>query len=293
MIILDDIHKSFRKHTILKPTGFVKIEPGVNILMGLNGTGKTTLMKMLIGIITPDGGEISYDGASIREVIHKIGVMFDQPLIYAHLSGEENLNYFNYIREKPTTKENVVQLASKWGIPLDRRPVSKYSLGMRKRLSIAISLLTDPEYWYLDEPFNGLDFSSAEQLIDQIEQYRNEGKTVILITHDINLNLQLADQLIILHKGRICYVRDPEESLKDIMEVQMTIRLEELPEYITSQGVRIQKLNQGMRISIPKRKEKEFLNKLILNDIIPEGIELNIPSIDELVSELDRRDNLC
>ncbi|GGK28646.1 bacitracin ABC transporter ATP-binding protein [Caldalkalibacillus thermarum] len=286
MIQIKNLAKSFRKHRVLLPIDDLHIEQGVCVILGLNGMGKTTLMKILVGILPPDQGIVLYNNKKVQESVSQIGVVFDQPLVYPHLSGLENLEYFNHFREQPVSKQRILGLAVEWNIPQDNRPVSTYSLGMKKRLGIALSLLGDPDFLFLDEPFNGLDFDSQEKLLQLINCYDEQGKTVILISHDFDLALKLADHILLLHQGQLIQINDIAQSLYPFIQVHIHINGRMVPDELNPYINQSRVLKEKMEIVVSKQNEEMVVNKLISSGLIINSIENKCPSLDRMIEHL-------
>ncbi|GAY74449.1 lantibiotic transport ATP-binding protein srtF [Sporolactobacillus inulinus] len=288
MIELKNVSKAFRKHVILRPT-HLTLHSGINAMIGLNGTGKTTLLKMLSGIIKSDEGQIAYNQQTIRSTISKIGVAFDLPSFYGHLSGWQNMVYFNQFQQSPVSVDDLKKIATEWNVPLDKRRTSKYSLGKKKRLSLALSLIGNPEFWFLDEPFNGLDFESKEQLTAKIEQFRRKKKTILLISHDLNLCLNLADQLLFMHHGELHYLPNQEPLLNQVIFTIIHIEKCQIPSSIQRLIVEQAEEHNGLRLVIMKQDERQILCALNERRISILGLEHKIPSISQAIKILHNR----
>ncbi len=180
--------------------------------LGPNGAGKSTTQKILIGLLREYEGTVSVLGTRLSEwgpdFYEHIGVAFEFPNHYLKLTGLENLTYFGALYSEGTnTPEELldwVDLADAADVP-----VSQYSKGMQSRLSIARSLLNDPEMLFLDEPTTGLDPVSARRIKDLIRRQREAGKTVFLTTHDMTAAHDLCDRVAFIVDGQIVLVDAP------------------------------------------------------------------------------------
>ncbi len=175
-------------------------------LIGRNGSGKTMLLRCIAGLVRPTAGTVTADGIVVgrdRDFLPSSGIIIETPGFISYYSGMRNLMLLAGIRGKAGREEvrEAVRLA---GLdPDDRRPVRKYSLGMRQRLGIAQAVMEDPEYLLLDEPMNGLDGEGLTDMRELFISLKNKGKTLLIASHsreDIEI---LCDRVYEMDKGRI------------------------------------------------------------------------------------------
>lgn len=175
-------------------------------LLGRNGAGKTTTMKLLLGLTTPTSGRISIFGENIgtseKKILPRIGSLIESPGFYPNLTGTENLKIFAELRgiKKQKTIQSTLELV---GLPyLDRKLYSQYSLGMKQRLAIALSVMHNPELLILDEPINGLDPIGIAEIRSFIRDLCDtHGKTVLISSHILSEIALLADDIGIIDHG--------------------------------------------------------------------------------------------
>ena len=199
---------------------------GVFALLGPNGSGKTTTMGILLGLIKATSGSIRLFGESIGGVrthaLRRIGAIVEEPSFYPYLSGRNNLRYFQGIGGKESRKE-VDRLLEMVG--LSERSNSKfntYSVGMKQRLGIAHALLGDPEVLFLDEPTNGLDPAGMAEVRTLIRELGSSGHTVLLSSHLLHEVEQVCDSVAILSRGRLIAQGKVQELLKGQDAVRLT-----------------------------------------------------------------------
>lgn len=175
-------------------------------LLGRNGAGKTTIMKMILGLTSITSGEVSVFSKTIkgneRRIYPRIGAIIETPGFYPNLTGTENLEIFAKLRG--TTRPNAVKNAlDVVGLPYqDKKLFSKYSLGMKQRLGIANAILHDPELLILDEPTNGLDPIGIAEVRNFIKDLSAErGKTILISSHILSEIAMLADDIGIIDHG--------------------------------------------------------------------------------------------
>ena len=180
--------------------------------IGPNGSGKTTTMKLLTGIIRPDSGKIIVNKYNIREdpikVKQSIGYIADNPDMFLRLKGSEFLELIGDIYKVPADKrrERVSELAEKFGLTeaLSSAMIS-YSHGMRQKIMVIAALMHDPPVWILDEPMIGLDPKSAYELKQLMREHTKKGNAVFFSTHVLEVAEKLCDRVIIIKKGNILY----------------------------------------------------------------------------------------
>ena len=198
---------------------------GVFGLLGPNGSGKTTTMSMLLGLVAPTSGTfrlLGHDpGRGHREALHHVGALVESPALYPYLSGRENLQYFQGINGGGDFKEidpllEMVGLAER-----GRSLFSTYSLGMKQRLGIACALVGDPTMLILDEPTNGLDPAGMAEVREMIRRLGTEGRTVLLSSHLLHEVEQVCDHIAILSRGRLI----AQGAMRDLLQNRGAIRL--------------------------------------------------------------------
>jgi len=197
---------------------------GVFGLLGPNGSGKTTTMSMLLGLVSPTSGTFRLLGHDTRsgrqEALHHIGAIVESPSFYPYLSGRMNLRYFQGIIGRGDSKdiERLLDL-----VGLSSRAHSKfstYSQGMKQRLSIAYAMLGDPDLLFLDEPTNGLDPAGMAEVRELIRHLSTEGRTVLLSSHLLHEVEQVCDRVAILSRGRLI----AQGAMRDILQQRGAVR---------------------------------------------------------------------
>lgn len=187
-------------------------------LLGPNGAGKTTTISILCGLIKPTSGTAQVNGVDIQKdpqrVKEQIGVCIQETAIYPYLNGKENLELFGklYGMTPREIKERSKMLLTKVGLSEDaKRLTSKYSGGMKRRLSLALALIHDPEIAFLDEPTVAMDPQSRHAVWDFIKDQKTKGKTIILTTHYMEEAEDLCDRVGIIDHGKLIALGTPKE----------------------------------------------------------------------------------
>ncbi len=180
--------------------------------LGPSGAGKSTTQKVLIGLLRDYQGRVSVLGRDLSQwgsdLYERVGVSFEFPNHYGKLTGAENLRYFGSLYQAEVHEPQV--LLDWVGLENDGDLlVSQYSKGMKNRLSVARSLLHDPDLLFLDEPTAGLDPVNARRIKDLIAEQRLQGKTIFLATHDMTVAEELCDRLAFIVDGKISLIESP------------------------------------------------------------------------------------
>jgi ABC-2 type transport system ATP-binding protein len=186
---------------------------GVSAFLGPNGSGKTTTIRLLLGLLKPTAGTCEALGlpAGDLRALSRIGSMVEHPSLYPHLTGRENLEVTRIIRGCP--RPRVAEVLNLVGLnDAADRPTQGYSLGMKQRLSLALALLHEPELLILDEPTNGLDPAGIREMRELIRDLPQRlGVTIFLSSHLLAEVEQIAEHVVILAKGRMRFQGSPSE----------------------------------------------------------------------------------
>ena len=196
---------------------------GVFGFLGPNGSGKTTTMGMLLGLVHPTSGEARIFGDPARHpaTLRRVGAMVESPTFYPYMTGRANLQYFQGISEhgSPGEVDRLLEV-----VDLGKRAESKYatySLGMKQRLGIACALLGDPELVFLDEPTNGLDPAGVVEVRELIRQLGTGGRTVVLSSHLLAETELVCDNVAVLSRGRLIAQGTIEQLLRQHDELRL------------------------------------------------------------------------
>lgn len=263
IIEVSGLQKSYKETPVLKDVSFTIDKGSIFALLGSNGAGKTTVIKILSTLLKSDGGsaiingfDVTTDGDDVRKCISLTGqfVAVDEVL-----TGRENLTLIGQLKRLPNLKNTVNEWLSFAGLKEEaNRKVSAYSGGMRRRLDIAMSLMGNPDVLFLDEPTTGLDPQNRIAMWDLVKDLAKTGTTVFLTTQYLEEAEYLADNIAILHDGKIIAEGTPKY-LKEIM-----------PE----RGVRL--------IFDSEVKASSAIKLLTENGISADSIEQNLPSLEDV-----------
>ncbi|MCK5687620.1 ABC transporter ATP-binding protein [Myxococcota bacterium] len=216
MIIVKDVKKSFGEHQVLKGVSLHAYRGKTRVILGLSGSGKSVLMKNIIGLLRPDSGDIVIDGENITEmddknllrVRSKFGMVFQQSALFDSMSVGENVAFPLREHTKKSDKEIAEMVADKLelvGLPgTENKFPSELSGGMRKRVGLARAVILGPEIVLYDEPTTGLDPITTASVDEMIQEASEKLKvTSIVISHDIGSAFNVADDISVIHEGQI------------------------------------------------------------------------------------------
>jgi ABC-2 type transport system ATP-binding protein len=205
LIEVKDLTKRYRKATAVAGLTFQVRSGSITGFLGPNGAGKTTTLRILLGLVHPTSGEATVDGHAYRNLpdpIRRVGAVLEATNFHPKRSGRNHLRMQAVAAGIPDTR--VDELLSLVGLGnVAGRGVGGYSLGMRQRLSVAGALLGDPDLLVLDEPANGLDPEGIRWLRDFLVGFAREGRTVFISSHVLAEMEQLADEVVIVHHGKL------------------------------------------------------------------------------------------
>jgi len=216
VIRIEDLHKRFGDVVAVDGISFEAPDGQVTGLLGPNGAGKTTTLRMLYGLMRPDGGRIEVDGAEVsadpQAAQAKMGILPDSRGLYPRLTPREHLRYFGQLHgcaDLDARIDELVQLLD-MGAIADRRSEG-FSQGERVKTALGRALVHDPANVILDEPTNGLDVMATRAMRGLIRRMREEGKCVLFSSHIMQEVSALCDRIIILSTGRIVAAGTPDE----------------------------------------------------------------------------------
>ncbi|HER1510748.1 TPA: lantibiotic protection ABC transporter ATP-binding protein [Streptococcus pyogenes] len=223
MLKIQNLKKSYGKRTILNNVNMNIPKGKVYALIGPNGAGKSTIMKILTGLVSKTSGSIIFEGREwSRRDLRKIGSIIEEPPLYKNLSAYDNMKVVTTMLG--VSESAILPLLNKVGLGnIDKRPVKQFSLGMKQRLGIAISLISSPKLLILDEPTNGLDPIGIQELREIIESFKSEGMTIMISSHILSEVEHLADFIGFIYEGKIVLEKeyDGSENLEELFNNQI------------------------------------------------------------------------
>ena len=216
VIQIKDVCKAFDQRQVLNNISLSVEEGEIFGLLGPSGAGKTTLIKMLIGLLSATSGNIAILGKELDKKIDEsfpsFGMVLDNDGLYDRLNCYDNLELYARIYSISNRKKVINDLLEKVGlIESSKKSVSNLSKGMRQRLSFARAILHSPKKVFLDEPTSGLDPATTLQIHSMMKMLKESGTTIFLTTHNMNEAQKMCDHLALLNEGNIVEEGTPED----------------------------------------------------------------------------------
>lgn len=217
---------------LLKSFGHIHALRGIDLsidageivtIFGPNGAGKTTLIKILSGLTHPTSGKVCINGSDLAEYDaesrEKIGLISHQTFLYNNLTPVENLRFYGALYGLDNLEERILKAIEEVELA-DRRHdlVKNFSRGMQQRLSIARATLHEPKILFLDEPYTGLDQHAARNLRKILKRLHTEGRTILMVTHNIARGLEMCSRVLIQVLGKMVYDKPVDEVDRDHFE---------------------------------------------------------------------------
>jgi ABC-2 type transport system ATP-binding protein len=223
MLEIQGLTKYYRNIAVVNDVNFT-IRPGeVTGYLGPNGSGKSTTVKIITGLIEASAGKVLLDGADIRDDLlgfkRRLGYVPEEAILYSYLTGLEYLQLMGCLRgmgprETERKANDLLELFSLH--PHRHAPISTYSKGMKQRVLISAALLHDPDVLILDEPLSGIDVTSALLFKHLLNELARRGKTILYISHVLEVVEKACARVVIIYRGRIM-ADDSVEHLRDLM----------------------------------------------------------------------------
>ncbi|MFV9828137.1 ATP-binding cassette domain-containing protein [Bacillus velezensis] len=211
-LILKDVSKTINHTPIVQSISFDVRKGEIFGLLGPNGSGKTTIFRMIVQLIKKTEGAISFRGrpdSDIEYFMRHIGVIIEGPDMYPNMTALQNLKYFTKLRSTSLRTDDLMNTLAKVGLEqAARKKVKHFSLGMKQRLGLAYSLLHNPGLLILDEPMNGLDPKGMKELRTILSDLAKQGVSILLSSHLLSEMEEICDRVAYIKKGRILGIED-------------------------------------------------------------------------------------
>lgn len=205
-IVIQNLSKTIKKNVVIQDISMELQSGTVYGFKGINGSGKTMLMRLICGLIRPTQGEVSINGKVLGKDLsfpESVGVFLENPAFLGAYSGFQNLKLLASIKSV-ADDEAIRSALSRVGLrPDDHKKYRKYSLGMKQRLGIAAAIMEKPDIVILDEPTNSLDTDGVNLVKSVIKDEKDRGALVIISCHDAELLQDLSDETFLLEQGRL------------------------------------------------------------------------------------------
>ncbi len=205
-VVMENYTKAIKGRLILDKVSLHMHGGMIYGLKGVNGSGKTMILRAICGLIHPDAGSVTINGEQLFHDIsfpRSVSALIENPAFLDSFTGLSNLEMIASLKEA-ASQEDIRKALEDVGLdPQDKRTYRKYSLGMKQKLGIACALMEKPDIILLDEPFNALDEESVKKVKNQILRARENGQLIVLATHDGTMLEELADEIFVIEEGRV------------------------------------------------------------------------------------------
>ena len=276
--------------TIVEDVSFDMHEGEIIGLLGPNGSGKTTIMRMLVGLTKTTKGEVyCFEkplGLGKVKMLKEVGAMIETPEFYNYMSGWSNLKQMARVCGKKVSRARMKELVEFVGLSqVIRKKVKTYSLGMRQRLGLAQALLNDPKILILDEPVNGLDPQGVQDFRNKLKEIAATGVSILISSHLLDEIEKVSDRVIVIEKGRIIADDKLDNLVADetIKTLISTYDVEKAEVLVRELGIRYELTKEGFIFENISREDKAR----VITYLVTNNVELD--SIRELTTSLEDR----
>ena len=276
--------------TIVEDISFDMHEGEIIGLLGPNGSGKTTIMRMLVGLTKTTKGEVyCFEkplGLGKVKMLKEVGAMIETPEFYNYMSGWSNLKQMARVCGKKVSRARMKELVEFVGLSkVIRKKVKTYSLGMRQRLGLAQALLNDPKILILDEPVNGLDPQGVQDFRNKLKEIATTGVSILISSHLLDEIEKVSDRVIVIEKGRIIADDKLDNLVADetIKTLISTYDVEKAEILVRELGIRYVLTEEGFIFENISREDKAR----VITYLVTNNVELD--SIRELTTSLEDR----
>ncbi len=249
------------------------IYPGqITGFLGPNGSGKTTTIRLMTGLMNMTDGEVVIDGVSLKDkyedAIENVGVIVENPEMYKFLSGYKNLLHFARMH-KNITKERINEVVRQVGMENRiHEKVSTYSLGMRQRLGLAQSLLHKPKFLILDEPTNGLDPAGIREFRDHLRKISKEENVAVFVSSHLLSEMELmCDRIAIIQNGKLIDVRTIDKELSTVYAIEAT-PIDRFVPLLEAAELKFTVTEKQVEIEVSKDQIPEIIAKAVASNIL-------------------------
>lgn len=297
-----NLHKKYGEKTVVENLSFSLDKPGVYALLGTNGAGKTTSIRMILGMLSKDGGEVLWNGEPMNALETNIGYLAEERGLYPKYKLMDQLMYFAKLKKvsRDEAKERILYWAKKLQVEEYLYPAKKgkkvekdktadqLSKGNQQKIQLMAALLSDPEIIILDEPLSGLDPVNAELFKGIIHEVIDQGKYVIMSSHQMATIEEFCEDITILNRGKVVLQGNLNEIKKSYGRVNLLVKCDNpFDEIIEKHNLEVLSVTPEItQIRVKSEVQaKEFLASLMEADKQVVRFELREPSLHEIFIE--------
>lgn len=301
-LVVKDLHKKYGEKTVVDHLSFSLEKPGVYALLGTNGAGKTTSIRMILGMLSKDGGEVLWKGEPMNALEANIGYLAEERGLYPKYKLMDQLMYFAKLKKVPkeVAKERILFWAKKLQVEEYLYPAKKgkkiekektadqLSKGNQQKIQLMAALLSDPELIILDEPLSGLDPVNTDLFKGIIKEVIEQGKYVIMSSHQMSTIEEFCEDITILNRGKVVLQGNLNEIKKSYGRVNLLVKCDEsFEDIINKHGLEvISSTPEITQIRVQSEEQaKAFLESLMQENKHIVRFELREPSLHEIFIE--------
>lgn len=285
---LKNVNKSFGKRKVIDNISLEVKEGEIYGFLGPNGSGKTTTIKMILRLIDSDSGEIKVNGFDTKKQFEKamecIGAIVENPDMYKYMSGIDNLKLHARIRNIDKKRiDEVLEMVELKGREKDK--VGKYSLGMKQRLGLALTLLHKPKVLILDEPTNGLDPAGIKKLRDILKEIAHkEGVAVFVSSHILSEMQLMCDKVAVIDSGKVVKIEEISKEDDKIETVEIKVKNVEKAIQIIKEKFEIdtKRVGNNIEITLPTENLPKVVKELAIADVEIKAVIPKEHSLEEI-----------
>ncbi|OQR54838.1 ABC transporter ATP-binding protein [Bacillus sp. CDB3] len=285
VVKLENVHKKIKNNEIIHGLSFEVHEGEVYGFLGPNGSGKTTTIRMMTGLIAMTEGDITIYGHSIRtereKALEQIGAIVENPELYDYMTGMQNLKHFANMALAPISTERITEMVKL--VELEHaihKKVKTYSLGMKQRLGIAQALLHHPKILILDEPTNGLDPAGIRQIRDYLQRLAKEENIAVIVSSHLLSEIELmCDRVGIIKNGQFVQAYNLKEQVKKDETVVVAFEVDQVQK--ANEVIKGNVKEDTIVISVMKEEIPQIVKKLVSIDVLVYSVTVQNKTLED------------
>ena len=288
---VEHISKKYGDFTAVEDLSFEMKEPGVFALLGTNGAGKTTSIRMILGMLSADSGTVTRDGKPVKPAEERVGYLAEDRGLYPKYTVMDQINFFASLRSlgKNDAKREIDHWFARLGIDEYRqKKADQLSKGNQQKVQLAAALIGDPDLIILDEPLSGLDPVNADLFKSVIREEMAKQKFIIMSSHQMNIIEEFCDDIVILHRGKTVLNGNLNQIKRSAGRNNLLVKAEgDFMPFAAQCGLQL-KENTPNGVCFTVQEEKQaysLLQKMLDNGISPVKFELREPTLNEIFIE--------
>ncbi|MGN0596558.1 MAG: ABC transporter ATP-binding protein [Ruminiclostridium sp.] len=290
-LVVEHIRKKYGNHVAVDDLSFSIESPGVFALLGTNGAGKSTAIRMILGMLAKESGTVSWKGKSLDVTAEKVGYLAEERGLYPKYNIIEQMYYFASL--KGMKRNDATAAINYWFSRLEideyrNKRAEQLSKGNQQKIQLAAALVSDPELLILDEPLSGLDPVNADLFKSVIREEIGKQKYIIMSSHQMPTIEEFCEDIVILHRGKTVLTGNLNQIKKDYGRVNLTVKADRdfMPIAEECGLVVKQQTPNGTNFRVDNQQQAEdMLKKMLSAGIIPVRFDLAEPSLHEIFVE--------